>query len=105
MERMNVGIKTRTGHPESQLPTRGLDDEISYFEAYQSLQYTQQEGERAPGIQSHFGAPIVLRNTRAGTSHLIGINTGEGVTTFYGIFKLLKGKIVVLYHTCMFISV
>ena len=105
VERKNVELKIRTGHPESQPPTRGLGNEISYFEVYQSLQYIQQEGDGAPGIQSHFGAPIVLRNTRTGTSHLIGINTGEGVTTFYGIWKLLKGKIVVLYHTCLFISV
>ena len=105
VERKNVEIKIRTGHPESQPPTGGLGNEISYFEAYQSLQYIQQEGDGAPGNQSHFGAPIVLRNTRTGTSHLIGINTGEGVTTFYGIWKLLKGKIVVLYHTYLFISV
>ena len=97
VERKKVGIKIPTGHPESQPQMRGLGNEISYFEEYQSLQYIQQEGEGAPGTQSHFGAPIVLRNKRTGTSHLIGINTGEGVTTFYGIFKLLKGKCFISY--------
>ena len=97
VERKNVEIKVRTGHPESQPQMHGLGNDISDFEADQSLQYIQQEGEGAPGIQSHFGAPIVLCNTRTGTSHLIGINTGEGVTTFYGIFKLLKGKCFISY--------
>ena len=107
VERKNVEIKVRTGHPESQPQMRGLGNEISYFEAYQSLQYIQQEGEGAPGTQSHFGAPIVLRNTRTGTSHLIGINSGEGVTTFHGIFKLLKGNIFISYlpvYLCVVIN-
>ena len=90
-KRQKVGINI--SHLKPQPKMRELSDEISYFEAYQSLQYIQQGGEGAPTIQNHVGAPIVLCHTRTGTSHLIGINTGEGVTTFYGIFKLLKGEL------------
>ena len=75
MERKKVVI-IRTDHIESQPHmTRELGRKIRCFGEYQSLQY---EGE---GATSHVGALVAC--THAGERHLIGINTGKGVTIFY----------------------
>ena len=52
-----------------------LRDEIKTFTAHQVLQYDRAD------TQSHIGAPIVLQ-TANGKNHVIGINTGAGISTF-----------------------
>ena len=64
-----------------------LRDEIKAFTAHQVLQYDRAD------TQSHIGAPIVLQ-TANGKGYVIGINTGAGISTFYGIMKLLKGRTI-----------
>ena len=64
-----------------------LRDEIKTFTAHQVLQYDQAD------TQSHIGAPIVLQ-TANGKGYVVGINTGAGISTFYGITKLLKGMTI-----------
>ena len=64
-----------------------LGYEIKTFTAHQVLQYDQAD------TQSHIGAPVVLQTTN-GKSHVIGITTGAGISTFYGIMKLLKGMTI-----------
>ena len=64
--------------------------EIKAFTAHQVLQYDRADS------QSHIGAPIVLKG------HVIGINTGLGILTFYGITKLLKGVIISIEYSVRF---
>ena len=70
-----------------------LRDEIKTFTAHQVLQYDRAD------MLSHIGAPVVLQ-TANGKDHVIGINTGAGISTFYGITKLLKGinNIMIIYR-------
>ena len=64
-----------------------LRDEIKTFTAHQVLQYDRAD------TQSHIGVPVVLQ-TANGKDHVVGINTGAGISTFYGITKLLKGMTI-----------
>ena len=64
-----------------------LRDKIKTFTAHQVLQYDQAD------TQSHIGAPVVLQ-TANGKGYVVGINTGAGISTFYGITKLLKGRTI-----------
>ena len=64
-----------------------LRDEIETFKAHQFLKYDWAD------TQTHIGAPIVLQ-TANGKGHMIGIKTEAGISTFYGITKLLKGMII-----------
>ena len=76
-----------------------LRDEIKTFTAHQVLQYDRAD------TQSHIGAPIVLQ-TANGKGHMIGIKTEAGISTFYGITKLLKGRpinnIMIIEYTIIF---
>ena len=70
--------------PESVPQIPKLHNEVESFIAKRSIPFQQKPQN------SQIGAPIVC----TGGSYMIGINTGEEVTTLYGIFEILKGKLL-----------
>ena len=82
VENADVSMKL----PETAPQIHGLHSEVESFIAKRSVSYQQK-----PQI-SQVGAPIFIFTERG--SYLIGINTGEKVTTLHGIFELLQGKLV-----------